>query len=129
MPAKEIKFGDQARAQFLRGADLLARTVRVTMGPQGGYAFLERDYGTRLTRDGVSVARMIELSDRFADMGAQVMREVAVKTSDETGDGTTTAIVLAHAIMREGAKAVAAGLNPMDLRRGACPRLVVQRLS
>ena len=118
MAAKEIKFGDQARAGFMRGADLLARAVRVTMGPKGGYAFLERDYGTRLTRDGVGVARMIELSNRFADMGAQAMREVAVKTSDETGDGTTTAIVLAHAIMRDGVKAVAAGLNPMDLRRG-----------
>ena len=118
MSAKEIKFGDEARAGFLRGADLLARAVRVTMGPKGRYAFLERDYGTRLTRDGVSVARMIELSDRFADMGAQLMRDMAVKTSDETGDGTTTATVLAHAIMREGVKAVAAGLNPMDLRRG-----------
>ncbi len=118
MPAKEIRFGDQARAGFLRGADILARAVRVTMGPKGGYAFLERDYGTRLTRDGVSVARMIELSNRFADMGAQVMREVAVKTSVDTGDGTTTATVLAHAIVRDGIKAVAAGLNPMDLRRG-----------
>ena len=118
MPAKEIKLGDQARAGFLRGVDLLARAVRVTMGPKGRYAFLERDYGTRLTRDGVSVARMMEFSDRFAHMGAQVMRDVAVKTSDETGDGTTTATILAHAIVREGAKAVAAGLNPMDLRRG-----------
>ena len=118
MPAKEVKFGDQARTGILRGVDLLARAVRVTMGPKGRYAFLERDYGPRLTRDGVAVARMIELSDRFADMGAQLMREVAVKTSDDTGDGTTTATILAHAIVRDGAKAVAAGLNPMDLRRG-----------
>ena len=118
MPAKEIKFGDEARAGFLRGADLLARAVRVTMGPMGRYAFLERDYGPRMTRDGVAVARMMEFSDRFADMGAQVMRDVAVKTSDDTGDGTTTATILAHAIVRDGVKAVVAGLNPMDLRRG-----------
>ena len=102
----------------MRGADLLARAVRVTMGPKGRYAFLERDYGARLTRDGVSVARMIELSDRFANMGARSMCDVAVKTSDDAGDGTTTAIVLAHAIVRQGVRAVAAGLNPMDIRRG-----------
>jgi chaperonin GroEL len=118
MTAKQIKFGDQARSGFLGGAEVLARAVRVTMGPKGGYAFLERDYGTRLTRDGVSVARAIELSDRFADMGARLLRDVAVKTSDDSGDGTTTATVLAHAIMLSGVKAVAAGLNPMDLRRG-----------
>ena len=118
MPAKEIKFGEQARAGFLQGVDVLARAVKITMGPKGRYVFLDRHYGTRLTRDGVGVARMIDLSDRFADMGAQLMREVAVKTSDDTGDGATTATVLAHAIVLEGAKAVAAGMNPMDLRRG-----------
>ena len=118
MPARRIKFGSEARAGCLRGADVLARAVGITLGPKGRYVALDRDYGTRISRDGVSVARMIELSDRFADAGASLMRELTVKTSDDTGDGTTTATVLARAIVSEGARAVVAGINPMDIRRG-----------
>jgi chaperonin GroEL len=119
MPAKDIKFGSDARAKMLRGVDTLAEAVKVTLGPKGRNVVLEKSFGApRITKDGVTVAKEIELSDRFENMGAQMVREVASRTSDEAGDGTTTATVLAQAIIREGAKAVAAGMNPMDLKRG-----------
>src|SRR6202165_5589427 len=119
MSAKEVKFSVDARDRMLRGIDTLAHAVRVTLGPKGRNVVLDKSYGApRITKDGVTVAKEIELEDKFENMGAQMVREVASKTSDEAGDGTTTATVLAHAIFREGAKAVAAGMNPMDLKRG-----------
>jgi chaperonin GroEL len=119
MAAKDVKFGSDARAKLLHGVDVLANAVKVTLGPKGRNVVLEKSFGApRITKDGVTVAKEIELQDRFENMGAQMLREVASKTSDEAGDGTTTATVLAHAIVREGTKAVAAGMNPMDLKRG-----------
>jgi chaperonin GroEL len=119
MAAKEVKFSVDARDRMLRGIDTLAHAVRVTLGPKGRNVVLDKSYGApRITKDGVTVAKEIELDDKFENMGAQMVREVASKTSDIAGDGTTTATVLAHAIVREGAKAVAAGMNPMDLKRG-----------
>jgi chaperonin GroEL len=119
MSAKEVKFSVDARDRMLRGIDTLAHAVRVTLGPKGRNVVLDKSYGApRITKDGVTVAKEIELEDKFENMGAQMVREVASKTSDQAGDGTTTATVLAHAIVREGAKAVAAGMNPMDLKRG-----------
>ncbi len=119
MTAKEIKFGAQARAKMLRGVDILADTVKVTLGPKGRNVVLGKTYGApRITKDGVSVAKEIELSDKFENMGAQMVKEVASKSADIAGDGTTTATVLAQAIIKEGAKSVAAGMNPMDLKRG-----------
>jgi chaperonin GroEL len=119
MTAKQVKFSVDARDSMLRGIDTLAHAVRVTLGPKGRNVLLDKSYGApRITKDGVTVAKEIELEDEFENMGAQLVREVASKTSDEAGDGTTTATVLAHAIVREGAKAVAAGMNPMDLKRG-----------
>ncbi len=119
MPAKDIKFGADARERMLRGVDILANAVKVTLGPKGRNVVIDKSYGApRTTKDGVGVAKEIELDDRFENMGAQMLREVASKTSDIAGDGTTTATVLAQSIIREGAKAVAAGMNPMDLRRG-----------
>ncbi len=119
MTAKEVKFSGDARAKMLEGVDILADAVKVTLGPKGRNVVLERAFGApRISKDGVSVAKEIELEDNFENMGAQMLREVASKTSDLVGDGTTTATVLAQAIVREGAKAVAAGMNPMDLKRG-----------
>jgi chaperonin GroEL len=119
MAAKEVKFHGEARERMLRGVDILANAVRVTLGPKGRNVVLDKSFGApRITKDGVTVAKEIELADKFENMGAQMVREVASKTSDQAGDGTTTATVLAQAIVREGAKAVAAGLNPMDLKRG-----------
>src|SRR6266705_1641213 len=119
MAAKEVKFSVDARDKMLRGVDILANAVRVTLGPKGRNVVLDKSFGApRITKDGVTVAKEIELEDKFENMGAQMVREVASKTSDQAGDGTTTATVLAHAIVREGSKAVAAGMNPMDLKRG-----------
>ena len=119
MAAKEVKFSVDARDSMLRGIDTLAHAVRVTLGPKGRNVVLDKSFGApRITKDGVTVAKEIELDDKFENMGAQMVREVASRTSDQAGDGTTTATVLAHAIVREGAKAVAAGMNPMDLKRG-----------
>jgi chaperonin GroEL len=119
MSAKEVKFSVDARDRMLHGIDTLAHAVRVTLGPKGRNVLLDKSFGApRMTKDGVTVAKEIELQDKFENMGAQMVREVASKTSDQAGDGTTTATVLAHAIVREGAKAVAAGMNPMDLKRG-----------
>jgi len=119
MSAKEVRFSVDARDRMLRGIDTLAHAVRVTLGPKGRNVVLDKSFGApRITKDGVTVAKEIELEDKFENMGAQMVREVASKTSDTAGDGTTTATVLAHAIVREGAKAVAAGMNPMDLKRG-----------
>jgi chaperonin GroEL len=119
MSAKEVRFSVDARDRMLRGIDTLAHAVRVTLGPKGRNVVLDKSYGApRITKDGVTVAKEIELEDKFENMGAQMVREVASKTSDIAGDGTTTATVLAHAIVREGTKAVAAGMNPMDLKRG-----------
>jgi chaperonin GroEL len=119
MSAKEVRFSVDARDSMLRGIDILAHAVRVTLGPKGRNVVLDKSYGApRITKDGVTVAKEIELDDKFENMGAQMVREVASKTSDQAGDGTTTATVLAHAIVREGSKAVAAGMNPMDLKRG-----------
>jgi len=119
MPAKEVKFAQDARERMLHGVDILANAVRVTLGPKGRNVVLEKSFGApRITKDGVTVAKEIELEDKFENMGAQMVREVASKTSDSAGDGTTTATLLAHAIVREGAKSVAAGSNPMDLKRG-----------
>src|ERR1700682_6502390 len=119
MAAKEVKFSVDARDRMLRGIETLAHAVRVTLGPKGRNVVLDKSYGApRITKDGVTVAKEIELEDKFENMGAQMVREVASKSSDFAGDGTTTATVLAHAIVREGAKAVAAGMNPMDLKRG-----------
>src|SRR6201994_2955682 len=119
MSAKEVRFSVDARDRMLRGVDILANAVKVTLGPKGRNVVLDKSYGApRITKDGVTVAKEIELEDKFENMGAQMVREVASKTSDLAGDGTTTATVLAHTIVREGAKAVAAGMNPMDLKRG-----------
>src|SRR5690242_13246921 len=119
MAAKEVKFGQDARERMLHGVDVLANAVRVTLGPKGRNVVLEKSFGApRITKDGVTVAKEIELDDKFENMGAQMVREVASKTSDTAGDGTTTATVLAQAIVKEGAKSVAAGANPMDLKRG-----------
>jgi len=119
MAAKDVRFGSDARERMLRGVDILANAVKVTLGPKGRNVVLDKSFGApRITKDGVTVAKDIELGDKFENMGAQMVREVASKTSDIAGDGTTTATVLAQAIVREGAKAVAAGMNPMDLKRG-----------
>ncbi|ADY63609.1 MULTISPECIES: chaperonin GroEL [Rhizobium/Agrobacterium group] len=119
MAAKEVKFGRTAREKMLKGVDILADAVKVTLGPKGRNVVIDKSFGApRITKDGVSVAKEIELEDKFENMGAQLVREVASKTNDIAGDGTTTATVLAQAIVREGAKAVAAGMNPMDLKRG-----------
>ena len=119
MAAKEVRFNGDARDRMLRGIDVLANAVKVTLGPKGRNVLLDKSYGApRITKDGVTVAKEIELSDRFENMGAQMVKEVATRTSDQAGDGTTTATVLAQAMVREGSKAVAAGMNPMDLKRG-----------
>jgi chaperonin GroEL len=119
MAAKEVRFSADARDRMLRGVDILANAVKVTLGPKGRNVILDKSYGApRTTKDGVTVAKEIELEDKFENMGAQMVREVAQKTNDMAGDGTTTATVLAHAILREGMKSVAAGMNPMDLKRG-----------
>ncbi|MBS7790761.1 chaperonin GroEL [Roseococcus sp. SDR] len=119
MAAKDVKFGASAREKMIRGVDILADAVKVTLGPKGRNVVIDKSFGApRITKDGVTVAKEIELSDKFENMGAQMVREVASKTNDIAGDGTTTATVLAQAIIREGAKAVAAGMNPMDLKRG-----------
>ena len=119
MAAKDVRFGDDARKRMLRGVDILAQAVKVTLGPKGRNVILDKSYGApRITKDGVTVAKEIELSDKFENMGAQMVREAASKTNDVAGDGTTTAVLLAQAIVREGGKAVSAGMNPMDLKRG-----------
>src|SRR5881398_2091097 len=119
MAAKDVKFSTDARERMLRGVDILANAVKVTLGPKGRNVVLDKSFGApRITKDGVTVAKEIELADKFENMGAQMVKEVASKTSEKAGDGTTTATLLAQAIVREGAKAVAAGLNPMDLKRG-----------
>src|SRR5204862_6281646 len=122
MAAKLVKFGEDARAKVMKGVNVLADAVTVTLGPRGRNVVLEKSWGApRITKDGVTVAKEIELGDKFENMGAQMVREVASKTSDIAGDGTTTATVLAAAIVKEGSKAVAAGMNPMDLKRGIDP--------
>src|SRR5256885_8037793 len=119
MAAKEVKFHSDARERMLRGFTIYANPVKVTLGPKGRNVVLDKSFGApRITKDGVTVAKEIELADKFENMGAQMVKEVASKTSEQAGDGTTTATLLAQAIVREGAKAVAAGLNPMDLKRG-----------
>ncbi|HCU58727.1 MAG TPA: chaperonin GroEL, partial [Alphaproteobacteria bacterium] len=119
MAAKDIEFGTDARTKMLKGVEKLAKTVKVTLGPKGRNVMLDKSYGApKITKDGVSVAKEIELADKFENMGAQLVKEVAQKTADKAGDGTTTATVLAEAIITEGSKAVAAGMNPMDLKRG-----------
>src|SRR5258708_39360273 len=119
MAAKEVRFAGDARARMLRGVDILADAVKVTLGPKGRNVLLEKSYGApRISKAGVAVAKEIELADRFENIGAQMLKEVAVKTGELAGDGTTTATVLAQAIVHEGAKAVVAGMNPMDLKRG-----------
>src|SRR3982750_3976642 len=131
MAAKDVRFGGNARQQMLRGVDILADAVKVTLGPKGRNVVIDKSFGApRITKDGVTVAKEIELADKFENMGAQMLREVATKTNDIAGDGTTTATVLAQAIVREGAKGGAAGLNPMDLKRGvdAAVKAVVEEL-
>src|ERR1700741_1045045 len=119
MAAKDVKFSTDARDRMLRGVETLANAVRVTLGPKGRNVVIDKSFGApRITKDGVTVAKEIELADKFENMGAQMIREVAQKTNDAAGDGTPTATVLAQAIVREGVRAVAAGLNPMDLKRG-----------
>src|SRR5471032_1938500 len=119
MAAKDVRFSSDAREKMLRGVDILANAVKVTLGPKGRNVILDKSFGApRITKDGVTVAKEIELDDKFENMGAQMVREVSSKTNDKAGDGTTTATVLAQAIVREGAKYVAAGMNPMDLKRG-----------
>src|SRR6202790_697363 len=119
MAAKQVRFSVDARDRMLRGVDILANAVKVTLGPKGRNVVLDKSWGApRITKDGVTVAKEIELEDKFENMGAQMVKEVASKTSDIAGDGTTTATVLAQAIVKEGVKAVAAGMNPMDLKRG-----------
>ena len=131
MASKEIKFSGDAREKMLRGVDKLANAVKVTLGPKGRNVVLEKSFGApRITKDGVTVAKEIELEDKFENMGAQMVREVASKTSETAGDGATTATILAQSIVREGAKYVAAGMNPMDLKRGvdAAVEAVVENL-
>ena len=119
MAAKEVKFGDNARQGMLEGVNVLANAVKVTLGPKGRNVVLDKSFGApTVTKDGVSVAKEIELKDKFENMGAQMVKEVASKASDDAGDGTTTATVLAQTIVNEGLKSVAAGMNPMDLKRG-----------
>src|SRR5215203_5976817 len=119
MAAKDVRFSTDARDKMLRGVEILADAVKVTLGPKGRNVVIEKSFGApRITKDGVTVAKEIELADKFENMGAQMVREVASKTNDLAGDGTTTATVLAASIVREGAKSVAAGMNPMDLKRG-----------
>src|SRR5919109_2583526 len=119
MAAKDVKFSRDARERILKGVDILADAVKVTLGPKGRNVVLDKSFGApRITKDGVTVAKEIELKDKFENMGAQMLREVASKTNDLAGDGTTTATVLAQAIVREGMRSVAAGMNPMDLKRG-----------
>ena len=119
MAAKDVRFSDDARSRMFKGVNILANAVKVTLGPKGRNAVLDKSFGApTVTKDGVSVAKEIELKDKFENMGAQMVKEVASNTSDEAGDGTTTATVLAQAIIREGLKSVAAGANPMDLKRG-----------
>ena len=119
MAAKDVRFSTDARDRILRGVEILTNAVKVTLGPKGRNVVIEKSFGApRITKDGVTVAKEIELADKFENLGAQLVREVASKQNDAAGDGTTTATVLAAAIAREGAKAVAAGLNPMDLKRG-----------
>src|SRR5579862_9605053 len=119
MAAKDVVFGDSARAKMVEGVNILANAVKVTLGPKGRNVVLERSFGgPSVTKDGVSVAKEIELKDKLQNMGAQMVKEVASKTSDDAGDGTTTATVLAQAIFREGAKVVTTGQNPMELKRG-----------
>src|ERR1700675_4404517 len=119
MAAKEVRFGDDARRRMLAGVNILANAVKVTLGPKGRNVVLDKSFGApTVTKDGVSVAKEIELDDKFENMGAQMVKEVASHTSEVAGDGTTTATVLAQAIIREGLKAVASGMNPMDLKRG-----------
>src|SRR6201992_542872 len=119
MSAKDVRFSQDARDRMLRGVDILANAVKVTLGPKGRNVVIDKSFGApRITKDGVTVAKEIELDDKFENMGAQMVREVASKTNDNAGDGTTTATVLAQSIVREGAKYVAAGMNPMDLKRG-----------
>src|ERR1700749_1995729 len=119
MAAKDVRFSTDARDRMLRGVETLANAVKVTLGPKGRNVVIDKSFGApRITKDGVTVAKEIELDDKFENMGAQMVREVAQKTNDQAGDGTTTATVLAYSIVKEGAKAVAAGMNPMDLKRG-----------
>ncbi len=119
MAAKDVKFNSDARNRMLKGVNILADAVKVTLGPKGRNVVLDKSFGApRITKDGVSVAKEIELEDKFENMGAQMVKEVASRTNDEAGDGTTTATILAQAIVKEGMKAVAAGMNPMDLKRG-----------
>ena len=119
MAAKEVRFSTDARDRMMRGVDILANAVKITLGPKGRNVIIDRSFGApRTTKDGVAVAKEIELEDKFENMGAQMLREVASKTNDVAGDGTTTATVLAQSIVREGLKYVAAGMNPMDLKRG-----------
>src|SRR5213596_3729121 len=119
MAAKEIRFGEDARARMLKGVNVLANAVKATLGPKGRNVVLEKSFGApTITKDGVSVAKEIELADKFENMGAQMVKEVASKTSDVACDGTTTATVLAQSIVKEGMKFVASGMNPMDLKRG-----------
>ena len=132
MPAKEVKFSSDARERMLRGVDVLANAVKITLGPKGRNVVLDKSFGApKTTKDGVTVAKEIELKDKFENMGAQMVREVASKTNDEVGDGTTTATVLAQSIIREGIKAVAAGMNPMDVKRGIdlATKLIVEDLN
>src|SRR5438309_2601836 len=129
MAAKDVRFGGDARQRMLRGVDTLADAVKVTLGPKGRNVVIDKSFGApRITKDGVTVAKEIELHDKFENMGAQLLREVASKTSTVAGDGTTIATVLAQHIVREGAKGVAAGLNPMDLKRGMAVAAVVAEL-
>jgi len=130
MAAKDVRFGDDVRQKMVKGVNTLANAVKVTLGPKGKNVVLERSFGApTITKDGVSVAKEIELQDKFENMGAQMVKEVASKTSDNAGDGTTTATVLAQAIIREGMKSVAAGMNPMDLKRGIDKQLNLPSMS
>src|ERR1700745_3493943 len=126
MAAKDVKFHTDARDRMMRGVDILADAVKVTLGPKGRNVVIDRSFGApRITKDGVTVAKEIELEDKFENMGAQMLREVASSTSDEAGDGTTTATVLAQVLIREGLKAVASGRNPMDIKRGIDKAVIV----
>ena len=124
--AKEVIFGTEARTKMLKGVDILADVVKVTLGPKGRNVVIDKSFGApKTTKDGVTVAKETELEDKFENMGAQMLREAASKTNDEAGDGTTTATLLAQSIVREGSKAVAAGMNPMDVKRGIDAAVVV----